>query len=74
MSLPIMETLVMTSGPLPMSVAPFTAGLRPIAGRPTAFVCVNHACRLPVTEPEAFAVQLDDEARSGAPKQARESS
>jgi hypothetical protein len=44
-------------------LAPFTAGLRPVDGRPTAFVCVNHACRLPVTDPEAFAVQLDDEAR-----------
>ena len=46
-------------------LAPFTAGLRPVEGRPTAFVCVDHACRLPVTEPEAFAAQLDTVARDG---------
>jgi uncharacterized protein YyaL (SSP411 family) len=44
-------------------LAPFTAGLRPVAGRATAFVCVEGACRLPVTEPEAFASELDLAAR-----------
>ena len=47
-------------------LVPFAAGLRPVDGRATAFVCVDHACRLPVTEPEAFAAQLDDDAPRGA--------
>ena len=29
-----------------------------IGGRPTAYVCQNYACQLPVAEPEALAVQL----------------
>ena len=31
-----------------------------INGRPTAYVCRNYACQLPVTEPEALAEQLGD--------------
>ena len=30
-----------------------------IDGKPTAYVCENYACQLPVTGPEALAVQLD---------------
>ena len=30
-----------------------------IGGKPTAYVCQNYACQLPVTEPEALAEQLD---------------
>jgi uncharacterized protein YyaL (SSP411 family) len=40
-------------------LVPFVAPLVPQAGRATAFVCVNHSCRLPTSEPEAFAAQLD---------------
>ena len=29
-----------------------------IDGKPTAFVCENYACQLPVTDPEALAAQL----------------
>ena len=31
-----------------------------IGGLPTAYVCQNYACQLPVTSPEALAGQLDD--------------
>jgi len=30
-----------------------------IDGRPTAYVCQNYACQLPVTTPEELAVQLE---------------
>ncbi len=39
-------------------VAPFTAALTPIDGRAAAYVCIERACRLPVTDPDAFAAQL----------------
>jgi uncharacterized protein len=31
----------------------------PVEGRPTAFVCRNYVCELPVTDPEALARQLE---------------
>ena len=40
------------------ALAPFTASLRPQGGRATAYVCVDRACRLPVSDPVAFAAQL----------------
>ena len=40
-------------------LAPFTATLQPLEGRAAAFVCVDYACRLPVTDADAFAAQLD---------------
>ena len=39
-------------------LVPFTAALAPRDHHATAFVCVNYACRLPVTDPAAFAAQL----------------
>ena len=30
-----------------------------VNGLPTAFVCEHFVCKLPVTEPEALAAQLD---------------
>jgi len=37
---------------------PLLEGRRAIDGRPTAYVCRNYACELPVTEPAALARQL----------------
>ena len=38
---------------------PLLEGRGMIDGRPTAYVCQNYACQLPVTDPEALAAQLD---------------
>ena len=42
------------------TLVPFAASLPPRDGKPTAYVCVNHACRLPTTDPAAFAAQLEE--------------
>ncbi len=40
--------------------SPLLEDRTPLDGRPTAFVCENHRCTLPVTEPEGLAAQLSD--------------
>ncbi len=40
-------------------LVPFAASLPLQEGRATAYVCVDHTCHLPVTDPQAFAAQLD---------------
>jgi len=47
-------------------LAPFAASLEPREGRATAYVCIDYACRLPITDPAEFAVQLDAVARSSS--------
>ena len=37
---------------------PLLAGRGMVDGKPTAYVCENYACQLPVTDPEALASQL----------------
>jgi hypothetical protein len=40
-------------------LVPFTALLVSHRGAATAYVCVNHACRLPTTDPIEFARSLE---------------
>ncbi len=40
------------------ALVPFTAALRPTGTRATAWICVNFACRQPVTDAAAFAAAL----------------
>ncbi len=49
-------------GPL-ADLAPFSVTLPMQAGQATAYVCVDRACHLPVTDPAAFAAQLDEHPR-----------
>jgi hypothetical protein len=44
------------------ALAPFAAGLPMQHGHATAYVCVDHACRLPTNDPRTFAAQLDERA------------
>jgi hypothetical protein len=37
---------------------PLLAGREPLNGKPSAYVCERFTCRLPVSDPEALAVQL----------------
>ena len=39
---------------------PLLEGRDMVGGRPTAYVCQNYVCQLPVTGPEALAAQLGD--------------
>ena len=41
-------------------LAPFAAALTPQQGRPAAYLCVDHACRLPVTDAREFGALLDE--------------
>jgi uncharacterized protein YyaL (SSP411 family) len=42
---------------------PLLEGRAPVDGKPTAFVCRNYACELPVTDASALAIQLDGDRR-----------
>jgi uncharacterized protein YyaL (SSP411 family) len=41
-------------------LAPFAAGYGPVDGRAAAYVCRDHACQLPTTDPDAVASMLRD--------------
>ncbi|MDA1258445.1 MAG: thioredoxin domain-containing protein, partial [Chloroflexi bacterium] len=47
---------VVTANPAP---TPLLEGRTLVGGAPTAYVCENYACQLPVTDPGALAAQLD---------------
>jgi hypothetical protein len=58
--------LVLAAGPDPeASSVPLLGGRFRLAGRPTAFVCRQFACRQPVTEPQALATLLEEDPRGG---------
>ena len=46
----------------PGEAIPLLEGREAIDGRPTAYVCRNYACQMPVTEPEALRAQLESRA------------
>ena len=48
------------------ALASFVAPLAPKSGKATAFVCVDHACRLPTTDLAAFAAQLEERGERAA--------
>ena len=43
-------------------IAPFTAAQTPVDGQAAAYVCRNHTCEAPTTDPDAFARALADRA------------
>ena len=40
------------------ALAPFTAEQQPVAGQPVAYVCRDHACQAPTTDPQAMLAHL----------------
>jgi uncharacterized protein YyaL (SSP411 family) len=61
------RNLVVAVSPEPdASAVPLLAGRTAIDGRPTAYLCRNFACRLPVTDPAALRDQFSTPAPSSA--------
>lgn len=50
--------VVLHSGANVAAIAPFTKAQRAIGGKPTAYVCTNHLCRLPTTDPSKIETLL----------------
>ena len=53
--------VVVAGGAPPAALAravPFVAEKPPLGGKPTAYVCERHVCKLPATDVDAFALQL----------------
>jgi uncharacterized protein YyaL (SSP411 family) len=49
-----------------VELVPLLRERRAEGGRPTAYVCENYSCRLPVSTPEALAAQLEGGLSEGA--------
>ena len=49
------------------TLAPFAARLPMEHDRATAYLCIDYACRLPVTDPRAFAAQLEERPATRSP-------
>jgi len=61
-----MQVLAVASGAaVARSVVPLLADRMALDGRPTAYVCRNFACKLPVTDAAALAAQLEGGDRDG---------
>ncbi|HEY7970994.1 MAG TPA: hypothetical protein VID95_13445, partial [Candidatus Limnocylindrales bacterium] len=58
------DVVVAVSGDPATSVVPLLADRTMIDGRPTAYVCRDFACRLPVTDPESLRAQLAERVAS----------
>jgi uncharacterized protein YyaL (SSP411 family) len=52
--------IVLHGGADVAGIAPFTKAQRAIDGKPTAYVCTNHLCRLPTNDPEKVRELLDE--------------
>ena len=50
-SLVVPNKVVLRSSAGIAAIARFTKAQRPIGGKPTAYVCTNHVCRLPTSDP-----------------------
>jgi uncharacterized protein YyaL (SSP411 family) len=58
--------VVLRSGTDIAVIAPFTKAQRAIGGKPTAYVCTNHLCRLPTSDPERVRELLNVQERTTA--------
>jgi uncharacterized protein YyaL (SSP411 family) len=56
--------IVLRSGADVARIAPFSEAQRPIGGKPTAYICTNHLCRLPTSDPAKMHEILSVERRS----------
>ena len=52
--------VVLHSGSGIARIAPFTKEQKPVGGKSTAYVCTNHLCKLPTSDPRKVRELLDD--------------
>ncbi len=54
------NTVVLVQRPGLERLAPFTAGMKPLDGKPAAYVCENYQCRQPITDVKTLAKVLNN--------------